>query len=218
MREIPQPTQIQEREAGVAMCESQLVIPLLETGSENTAQQQPQQPQQPQQQRQFETEENGMVVEVVRDMVELDAGKEQHDDLLQLPTKQQQQQQPPAAPPPVWKSQLVTPLLETGSESTAQQQPQEQQQQFETKGQGMVVDGKFFVEFKTGEKGWLDGLVVKLNLEPYLSCSMGAAAAEPIDMWARAGIGTRWLVAMEDAGCGRHGHPGREPFPPFAQV
>ena len=35
----------------------------------------------------------------------------------------------------------------------------------------MVVDaGKKMVEFETGEKGWLDGLVVKLNLEPYLSC------------------------------------------------
>ena len=75
---------------------------------------------------------------------------------------------------------------------------------------------KKIVEFETGEKGWLNDLVVKLNYEPYLSCSMEAAAAEPIDVWARAGIGTWWLVAMEDAGCGRHGHPGGEPFPPFA--
>ena len=81
----------------------------------------------------------------------------------------------------------------------------------------MVIDvGNKRGDLETGEKGWLDGLVVKLNLEPNLSCSMGAAAAEPIDLWARAEIGTRWLFAMEDAGCGRHGHPGGEPFPPFA--
>ena len=60
----------------------------------------------------------------------------------------------------MWKSQLVIPLLESGSESTAQQQPQEQQQQFETEG----------------------------------------------------------LSAVEDAGRGRHGHPGGESFPLFAPV
>ena len=64
-----------------------------------------------------------------------------------------------------------------------------------------------------GEKGWLNGLLVKLNYESNISCSVGASAAEPIDVWARAGIGTRWLVAIEDAG--RHGHPGGERFPPF---
>ena len=31
---------------------------------------------------------------------------------------------------------------------------------------------------------------------------MGAAATEPIDVWDRAAIGTRWLVVMEDAGYG----------------
>ena len=72
----------------------------------------------------------------------------------------------------------------------------------------MMVDANNeVVEFEAGEDGWLDGLVVKLKYEPYLSCSVGAAAAEPVDVWARAGIGIRWLVAMEDAGCGRHGHP-----------
>ena len=71
------------------------------------------------------------------------------------------------------------------------------------------------VECDTEGVGWLDDLVVKLNCEPYLSCSMGAAGAEPIDVWACYGIGTRWLVAVKDAGCGRLGHPSGEPFPPF---
>ena len=56
----------------------------------------------------------------------------------------------------------------------------------------MVVDAcKNMVEFETRKKGRLDGLVVKVYYEPYLSCSVGAAATEPIDVWARAGIGTR---------------------------
>ena len=46
----------------MARCESQLVIPILETGSESTAQQQPQQ------QQQFNTE----VVVACRDEVELE--------------------------------------------------------------------------------------------------------------------------------------------------
>ena len=133
------------------------------------------------------------------DEVELETRGEEQEELLQLPLKQQQQLQPPAAPPPVWTSQLVFPLLETGSESTAQQQPQGQQEQFEA-----------------GEKGWLEDLVMKLNYEQYLSCSMEAPAAEPVVVWARVWVGTRWLVAMEGAGCGRHGHPGAESFPPFA--
>ena len=90
-------------------------------------------------------------------------------------------------------------MFETGSERTAQQQPQRQQQQFET-----------------GEKGWLADLVVKPNYEQYLPCSVGAPAAEPVDMWAQVGVGTRWLVAVEDPGCGRRGHPSGESFPPFA--
>ena len=49
---------------------------------------------------------------------------------------------------------------------------------------------------------------MKLNYELYLSCSMGAAAAEPVGVQPRSGIGTRWLVAVELAGRGRHGHPG----------
>ena len=40
MRGISQPSQVPERGPGVARCESQLVIPVLETGSESTAQQQ----------------------------------------------------------------------------------------------------------------------------------------------------------------------------------
>ena len=95
----------------MARCESRLVIPLLDTGSEGTAHQQPQQYQQ------FETEENGMV-DMGREIVELETrGKEQEELLLQLPSKQQQKElQPPAAPFSVWTSHLVTPLLETGSE------------------------------------------------------------------------------------------------------
>ena len=53
MREISQPPQIPEREAGVARCESQLVIPL-KTGSESIAEQSQEQ----QEQQQFEKEEN----------------------------------------------------------------------------------------------------------------------------------------------------------------
>ena len=161
----------------MARCESQLVIPILETGSESTAQQQPQQ------QQQFKTEKSFMVESETR-------GEEQ-EELLQLPLNQQQQLRPPAAPPRVRTSQLAFPMLETGSERTAQQQPQGQQEQFET-----------------GEKRWLENLVVKLNYEQYLPCSVGAPAAESVDVWALVGVGTRWLVAAEDAGCGRHGHPG----------
>ena len=126
-------------------------------------------------------------------MVEIETGGGGKEEPLQLPLKQQQQLQPPVAPLPVWTSQLAFPMLETGSESTAQQQPQWQKQQFEA-----------------GEKEWLDDLVVKLNNGKY------PPAAEPVDVWARVGVGTRWLVGVEDAGCGRHGHPGGESFPPFA--
>ena len=56
MRDISQPSQVPDRGVGVARCESQLVIPVLETGSESTAQQKPQQRQQ-----QFKTEKNFMV-------------------------------------------------------------------------------------------------------------------------------------------------------------
>ena len=189
-RGISQPSHVPERGAGVARCESPLVISVLYTGNESTAQQQP-----PQQQ-QFKTEKSFMV--------ELEMRGEEQEELFQLPLQQQQQQQqqqqPPAAPPRVWTSQLVFPIiLETGSERTAQQQPQGRQEQFET-----------------GEKRGLEDLVVKLNYEQYLSCSVEAPAAEPVDMWARVGVGTRWLVAVEDAGCGRHGRPGEESFPPFA--
>ena len=90
---------------------------------------------------------------------------------------------------PVWTSQLVFPLLETGSESTARQQPPAQQEQFET-----------------GEKRWHEDFVVKLNYQQYLTYSVGVPAVEHVDVWARVGVGTRWLVAMEDAGCRRHGH------------
>ena len=124
-------------------------------------------------------------------MVELETSGEEQEELLQLPLKQQQQLQPPAAPPRVRTSQPAFPMLETGSESTAQQQPQGQQEQLET-----------------GEKVWLQDFVVKLNYKKY------QPAAEPVNVWARVGVGTRWLV--EDAGCGRHGHPGGESFPPFA--
>ena len=121
----------------MAGLESQLVISVVETRSESTAQQQ-----QPQQQQQFNTE----VVVACRDKVELETRGEEQEELLQLPLKQQQQLQPRAAPPHVWTSQLVFPHLETGSESTAQQQPRGQQEQFETE-----------------EKRWLGDWVVKLN-------------------------------------------------------
>ena len=56
----------------------------------------------------------------------------------------------------------------------------------------MVVDaGKNTVDFETAEKRWLDGLVVKLKYAWYLSCSVGTPAAEPFDVWARVGVGTR---------------------------
>ena len=64
---------------------------------------------------------------------------EGQEDFLQLPLKQQQQLQPPAAPPPVWTLQLVFPILETGSESTAGQQPQGQQEQFKTGEKGFEI-------------------------------------------------------------------------------
>ena len=161
-----------------------------------------------------------MVVKAVSDMAELGTGEEEQYELLQLPLKQQQQQQQlqrPAATPHFWTSQLVLPLVKTGSESTAQQQTQEQRQQSKTKRESMVVDeGKNMVGFETGEKGWFDDLFVKLYFQPCLSCSIKTAAAKPIDVCARPGVGTRWLVAMEDVGCRRHGHPSGEPFPPFS--
>ena len=45
---------------------------------------------------------------------------------------------------------------------------------------------------------------------------MRVPAAEPVDVWAQVGVGTKWLVAVEDAGGGRHGHPGGESFSTFA--
>ena len=153
MREISHPTKIQQRGAGVARSESKLVIPLLETGSESTAQQQQQQQQQQRQQQHFETGENWMVVGACRDEVELETRGEEQEELLQLPLKQQQQQlQPPATRLPVWTSQLVIPLLETGSESTAQQQPQGQQQQFETKGQQWLMQAKILWSLRRGRR------------------------------------------------------------------
>ena len=82
------------------------------------------------------------MVEACRDKVELEARGEEQKELLQLPLKQQQLQ-PPVAPPPVWTSQLVIPLLKTGSESTAQKPPHMQQRQLETG------------EKKDGSKIWL---------------------------------------------------------------
>ena len=66
----------------MARCESQLVIPVLETGSESTAQQQPQPP--PQQEQQFKTEK--------RFMVELETKGEEQKEFVQLSLKQQQRQ------------------------------------------------------------------------------------------------------------------------------
>ena len=56
------------------------------------------------------------MVDVGREIVELETTvKGQEELLLQLSPKQQQQLQPPMAPTSVWMSQLVIPLLETGS-------------------------------------------------------------------------------------------------------
>ena len=95
----------------------------------------------------------------------------------------------------MWTSQLVFPQLEAGSESTAQQQQVQQEQ------------------FATEQKRWLEDFVVKPNFEKDLTYSVGAPPVEPVDVWARVGVGTMWLVAMEDAGCDRHQHPGVEAFP-----
>ena len=101
-----------------------------------------------------------------------------------VPPQQQQQLQSSGTPPPAWLPPVPAEFENDYSD----------------------IGGRL-----RGEKGWVNGLVVKLNYESNLSCSVGASAAEPISVWARAGIGVRWLVAMEDAG--RHGHPGREHFP-----
>ena len=154
----------------MARCESQLVVPVLQTGSESTAQQQTQQ-------QQFKMEK--------KILVELETRGEEQEELLQLTLKHQHQLQLPAAPSPACTSQLVFPMLETGSKRTAQQQPQGQQEQFEP-----------------GEKRWLENVVVKQNYEQYLPCSVGAPAAVPVDVWARVGVGTRWLVAVGSLGVG----------------
>ena len=110
--------------------------------------------------------------------------------------------------------------------SPTQQQQQEDQQQLQLQSPGPAPPAwspAAPAEFENiysvglgrlrGEKRWHDGLVVKLNCESNLSSSMRASGAEPIDVWARAGIGTRWLVAME--GARNHGHPAGKAFPPF---
>ena len=95
MREKSQQSRIQERGAGVARSESQLVIPLLETGSESNAQPRPQPQPQSQQQQQFESGENLMVLMVeacrdTQDKLDLEKrGEEQEEEHLQLPPKQQ---------------------------------------------------------------------------------------------------------------------------------
>ena len=185
MRGISQPSQVPEQRAGAARRESQLVVPVLETGNESTAQQQP-----PQQQ-QFKKK--------ISFMVDLEMRGEEQEELLKLPLEQQQQLQPPAAPPRVWTSQLVFPMLETGIERTAQQQPQGQQE-----------------HSGTGKKAWQENLDVKLDYEQYRSSSVGAPAAEPVDVWGRVGVGTRWLVKVGDAGCGKRRHPDGDFFPPCA--
>ena len=75
MRDISQPSRVPERGAGVARCESQLVIPVLSSESESTAQQQPRQ----EQQQQFKTEKSFMV--------ELETRREEQEELLQLSLK-----------------------------------------------------------------------------------------------------------------------------------
>ena len=142
-------------------------------------------------------EESGLIIRGYSQLLlELSSFSSRQEEPMRSKRSQIQERGAGVARP---ESQLAFPLLETGSKSTAQQQPRGQQEQFET-----------------GEKGWREDLVVKLYYEQNLSCSVGAPAAEAVDVLARVGVGTRWLVAVEDAGCGRHGHPGGESFPPFA--
>ena len=126
-----------------------------------------------------------------------EGGKEGQKELLQLPPKQQLLH-PLAAPPPAWTSQLVTLLLETGSESTVEQQPQEQQQQFETEEKEMVVDaGRAMVELGTREEEQKELLQLPPK-QPPKQQQLQAPAQPP---------------AVEDAG--RHEHPAGESFLPF---
>ena len=69
----------------MARCESQLAIPVLETGSKSTAQQQPQE-----QQQQFQAKENWMVFGDCRDEVERETREKEQEKHLQLSPKQQQ--------------------------------------------------------------------------------------------------------------------------------
>ena len=53
------------------------------------------------------------------------------------------------------------------------------------------------------------------KLRAVSAVTVGVPAADPVYVWARVGVGTRWLVAVEDAECERHGHPGGESFTLF---
>ena len=76
-------------------CKSQVVISLLETGSESVAQPQPKE----QQLQQFEKEENKRVVDAGRDNVKMETRGQEQEEQFQLPSEQQQQLQTPGAPP-----------------------------------------------------------------------------------------------------------------------
>ena len=54
---------------------------------------------------------------------------------------------------------------------------------------------------------------MKQKYKSNLSCSVAASAVEPIDVWARAGFGTRSLVMLEEVG--RHRYPAGEQLPPI---
>ena len=100
-------------------------------------------------------------------MMEVETGEEEqegHEEQWPLPPQQQQLQlQSPEAPPFAWPPPA----------------PAEFENDYSDRG------GRL-----RGKKGWLNGLVVKLNYESNLSCYVGPSADEPIDVWARAEIGT----------------------------
>ena len=152
--------------------------------------------------------------------------KEQQQQQQQppAPAQQRQPQLPAAAAPSPWPTPLSQEVQAAAIEQVGETEEKRTVVEVE---KVMAFDGdKEMVESTKkeqeeqedawrlrGEKGWPDGLVMKLNYESNLSCSVGASAAEPIDVCARAGIGTRWMVATEDAQT--HGHSAGEPVPPF---
>ena len=100
--------------------------------------------------------------------------QEKQEEQWPPPTQQQQQQdqqqlqslEPPSLkpPPPAWSPPAPAEFENASS----------------------VSRGRLW-----GQKGWSEGLDLKLNFDSNLSCSVGVSDAEPIGLWAKAGIGTR---------------------------